>query len=375
MKIAVNTRLLLKGKMDGIGWFTYETLKRIVKLHPEHEFIFIFDRKYDPEFIFAKNVTPIVITPPARHPVLWYIYFEYSIPYILNKIKPDVFLSPDGWLSLRTKYKQIAVIHDINFEHYPEFLPFTVRKYYLHFFRKFANKAERIATVSEFTKKDIVEKYKIASEKIDVVYNGANEKYCPLPVDKQEPVRQKYTGGAEYFLFIGTIHQRKNLINLILAFDKFKETNRNNVKLLIVGAIMWDGKKLDEVLKKIKHRSDIIFAGRADEDELATIIASALAMVYPSYFEGFGIPIVEAMYCDVPVITSNVTSMPEVAGDAALLVEPHNVDSISEALGKIYSDKDLRNTLIRQGRQQRELFSWQKSAERLWDTIIKSLSS
>ena len=99
MRIAVNTRLLLKDKLEGIGWFTFETLKRITKNHPEHEFIFLFDRPYDKEFIFSENIIPVVIQPPARHPFLWYLFFEWSIPAALKKYKADIFISPDGWLS------------------------------------------------------------------------------------------------------------------------------------------------------------------------------------------------------------------------------------------------------------------------------------
>ncbi len=372
MKIAVNTRLLLKNKMDGIGWFSYETLKIITQSHPEHQFYFIFDRKYDNEFIFSDNISPVVAFPQARHPFLWYWYFEYSIPNVLKKINPDLFLSTDGWISLKTNVKQLAVIHDINFEHYPEFLPFLVRKYYRYFFPKFANKATRIATVSEYTKQDIVKTYNISADKIDVVYNGANKKYKPTSLEIKNKTKQKYTGGADYFLFIGTIHQRKNLFNLIKAFDKFKDSSNNDVKLLIVGAIMWDSKKLKEVLNNTKHRADIIFAGRLNDNQLADVIASALALTYPSFFEGFGIPIVEAMYSDVPVITSNVTSMPEVAGNAALLVNPFSVDSIQNALADMYNDANLRNSLIEKGKMQCSKFSWEKSAEKLWNSILKT---
>src|SRR5512139_2040469 len=102
MRIAVNTRLLIKDKLEGIGWFTYETLKRITRKHPEHEFIFLFDRPFDKEFIFAQNIIPVIITPEARHPILWYLWFEYSVPRALKKYKADIFLSPDGYLSLST---------------------------------------------------------------------------------------------------------------------------------------------------------------------------------------------------------------------------------------------------------------------------------
>ena len=150
MKIAVNTRLLLKNKLEGIGWFTYESLKRIVLSHPEHDFYFIFDRKYDDEFVFAKNVTPIVVGPPARHPLLHFIWYEISIPRVLKRINPDVFISPDAFLSLSSKYPDLIVIHDLNFEHFPEYMPWLWRSYYRYFTPRYAKKAKRIATVSEF---------------------------------------------------------------------------------------------------------------------------------------------------------------------------------------------------------------------------------
>ena len=129
MEIVVNTRLLLKDKLEGIGWFTYETLKRITNEHPDDHFIFLFDRNFDEEFIFADNITPLILSPPARHPLLFYIWFEYAVNSFLNKYNPDLFLSPDGYLSLKANCKQLPVIHDINFEHYPKDLSFAVRKY------------------------------------------------------------------------------------------------------------------------------------------------------------------------------------------------------------------------------------------------------
>ena len=374
MKIAVNTRLLLKDKLDGIGWFTYETLKRITQQHKEHEFIFIFDRKYSEEFIFSDNITPIVIPPQSRHPFLWYLYFEWSITKALKKHKPDLFLSPDGWISLRTNVKTLDVIHDINFEHNPEHLPYFFRKYYLHYFPKFANYANRIATVSKFTKSDIVDKYGISPNKIDVVYNGANEKYKPVSNEVKIKTKEKYSEGSEYFLFIGTISKRKNLLNLLKAFDKFKTSTENNTKLLIIGSIMWDSKELEDVLNTLKHKNEVIFAGRATDDELVNIISSSLSMVYPSFFEGFGIPILEGMYSEVPVITSNVTSMPEVGGDAVLYVEPSSVESITDALIKIQNKPELRNELVEKAKIQRQKFTWQKTADRLWESIEHTIS-
>ena len=373
MKIAVNTRLLVKNKLEGIGWFTYETLKRITTQHPEHEFYFIFDRKYSDDFIFSDNITPIELFPQARHPFLYYLWFEHSIPRLLKKLKPDLFLSPDGYLSLKSKIKSLVVFHDLNFEHYPEDIPWLERKNYKYFFPRYAKKADRIATVSEYSKQDIVEQYKVLPDKIDVVYNGANESFVPVSESEKIETKQEFSKGASYFVYIGSLNPRKNLINLFKAFDKYKSENPSPVKLLIVGEKMWSTSEIDEVLDKMKFKDEVIFTGRLKVDKLHKVLASALALTYVSYFEGFGIPIVEAFRCDVPVITSNVTSMPEISGDAALFVDPFSTDSIAGAMKQMVENEELRNELIVKGRQRRKEFTWQKSADNLWRAIEKTV--
>ena len=375
MKIAVNTRLLLKNKLEGIGWFMFETLQRIVQDHPEHSFYFIFDRKYDEKFIFSDNVIPIVIGPPTRHPFLQYLWFEYSIPYTLNKIKPDIFLSPDAYNSLRSPFKSLIVIHDLNFEHYPEKMPWMVRKYYRHFTPRFANKASRIATVSEFSKNDIIEQYKIDPDKIDVVYNGVNEHYKAVNEDIKEEIRDKYTKGCDYFIYVGALIERKNLDNLFKAFDQFKKSTDHNTKLLIVGSKMWNNKELKDTFEQMQFKDDVVFTGRLETEELCKAIGSALAMTYVSYFEGFGIPILEAFSAGIPVITSNVTSMPEVAGDAAILVNPFDINDIAEAMKNITENEILREDLIQKGFERRKKFSWDQSAKNLWQSIEKTIET
>ena len=369
MNIAVNTRLLLKNKLEGIGWFTYESLKRITVQHPEHHFYFIFDRKYSPEFIFSENITPLVLYPQARHPFLYYTWFELAMPGMLKKLNPDLFLSPDGFLSLRWEGKSLAVFHDLNFEHYPEDLPFMTRKYYRSFFPKFAHKAARIATVSEYSKNDIVTQYGVSPNKIDVVYDGANEEYSPVTPEQKEMTLQNYTDGKPYFVFIGSLHPRKNLSNLFRAFDLFKKENPSNVQLVIVGAKKWWTQEIDSAYQEMNFSDDVIFTGRLNTEHLRLVLGSALALTYVSYFEGFGIPIVEAFRCGTPVITSNVTSMPEVAGDAALLTDPFDPESIAIAMYKVYQYETMREELINRGFQRKNNFTWQLTANKLWKTI------
>lgn len=374
MKIAVNTRMLLKGKMEGIGYFTYESFRRIVKAHPEHEFIFIFDRPYDESFIFSENITPVVASPPARHPLLWYLWYEHSLPRVFKKTKADLFIGTDGYLSVASKMKTLSVFHDINFEHYPEDVPFFNRLFYRHYFPIYAQKAARIAAVSEFTKNDVVEKYKIDARKIDLVYNGVSEQFIPLSADEIIQVRNKFTQGQPYFLFVGSLHQRKNISNMLKAFDEYKKSASSPVKMVLAGAKRWWTDEMEMTLEQMQFKSDVIFTGRVNFDDLCRITAGALAMTYVSTFEGFGIPIIEAMRSGVPVITSNVTSMPEVAGNAALLCDPFSVSSIAESMMKIANDEQLRKTLIEAGLKRQNDFSWDKTAVQLWNSIEKTIS-
>ncbi len=374
MKIAVNTRLLLKGKLEGIGWVAYETLRRMVAAHPEVEFYFLFDRQPDPMFCFADNVKPVVLFPQARHPFLFIWFFELSVPRMLRKLKADLFYSPDGYLSLRSKVPQVVEFHDLNFEHFPGDMPKIHLWHYKTFFPKFANKARRIVTVSEFSKQDIVDCYGVSADKIDVAYNGVNEVFKPLDISKQHQVRAKYSGGSPYFMFVGSLHPRKNLARLFTAFDQFKKRHASEVKLLIVGEKRWWTEPIQQAYDAMSCKDEVVFTGRLSAEELHQVTASALASVYVSYFEGFGIPILEAFKCDTPVITSNVTSMPEVAGDAALLVDPFNEASIADAMEKVL-DERVRQELIEKGRARARDFSWDQTAETIWNCLMKGYNN
>lgn len=373
MKIAVNTRLLLRNKLEGIGWVSHDILQRLVRNHPEHQFYFIFDRPYDESFIYADNVTPVVAYPPARHPYLWYLFFELGVPMQLRRIKPDLFLSMDGWIPTHLHdIPTVDIIHDLNFEHHPEFIKPTVLRYYRRFFHRFAQKADRIATVSQYTRNDIHQLYGVPLDKIDLVYPACNENYRPLSQDEQHRVKAEFSQGCDYFLFVGLIHKRKNLANIFKAFDAFKDKENTDAKLVVVGDRKWWQGEIADTYDALRHQSDVIMLGRQPAENLVKLYASARALVYASLFEGFGLPIVEAFYSDTPVITSNVTSMPEVAEDAALLVDPYDVNQIETAMQQLWNDEALRQNLIAKGRIRRDSFNWDKSAENLWKVIEKT---
>ncbi len=373
MKIAVNTRFLLPARLEGIGWFTYEIFKRLSEQHPEVEWIFIFDRPYAPHFIFNKNITPVVIGPPARHPVLWHSWFQWSLPRKLRQLQPDLFISPDGYLPLNSPCPTLAVIHDLNFEHHPENLPRLVQRYLSNYFPRFARKATRVATVSKYSARDIAETYQIDPAKIDLVYNGSGEFFHPLSETEREAVRNEFSGGKPYFLFIGALNPRKNITGMLKAYQIYRQAG-GDAAFIIVGEKMFSNQEIEKEWQDHPFRDDIIFAGRLEGDGLNRILAASSALMFVSQFEGFGIPIVEAFSCEVPVITSTTTSMPEVAGEAALLCDPGNYQQIAEAMHQV-GDSDIRNRLIAQGRERAKLFTWQRSAEMMWESLQKTLAS
>ncbi len=373
MKIVVNTRLLRVNRMDGIGWFTYNTMKRITQVNPAIEFHFLFDSGFDESFRFGENIIAHNLFPPAKHALLNVVWFEWSARRVLKKIQPDLFLSPDGLLCLGWKGKQYGVMHDINFHHHPEYLKFSNRKYYNYFFPRFAAKASRLATVSEYSKRDICQSFGVDTDKVDVVYNGVNAFFRPCDEQTKKNIRDKYSLGKPYFVFVGTLSPRKNVKGLMHAFSLFKKETGADINLVIAGWGMYKAKELQAYKERLGVGADIIFTGRVGNEELNYIVGSSLSLIFVPFFEGFGIPLIEAMQSHVPIIASNVTSIPEVVEDAALLVNPYDSNAIKNAMIEIFGSLDLRQKLIENGKIRKKFFSWEKTADLLWEGVLKAV--
>lgn len=366
MQIAVNTRLLLPNKLEGIGRFTHELLQRLVRNNPQHTFYFIFDRTYDPKYIYADNVKPVVLAPQARHPFLYWIWFEVSINRWLKKNKVDLFFSPDGYLSLANNTKQIGVFHDLNFEHYPKDMGKIDAWHYKRYFPKYAQKALKLITVSEFSKSEIVKLYQTNEDKISVIHNGVSETFTQKI--EQGLFKEKFTNKQAYFLVVGSIHPRKNTHRILDAFKEFKATSKLTHKLVFVGdAYRWNP-EMKASLNKHPNKDDIVFTGHLDTDKLHQAYTDATALCYVSYYEGFGIPMVEAMACGCPVIAANNTVMPEIAEKAALYVNPFKTKEIAQSMLEV-CDYATQQRLIGAGQEQFKKYSWDKSAEKLADIL------
>ncbi len=375
MNIAVNTRLLLKDKLEGIGWFTHESLKRITQSHPEHTFLFLFDRPYSPEFIYGSNIKPLVVPPPARHPLLWYAWFEYSLPRVLRNHKADLYLGPDGYMPLHLKIPSLITIHDINFHHRPMDLPWSSRIYYRRYFPRFASHSNRITTVSEYSRADLVNSYGVDPEKIDVVYNGMNELFSPQSPEESASHREWLTGGIPYFVFVGSMHPRKNLPNLLQAFDRFRTKIAREYKLVIVGEKMFMTGEMEKSYAGMQYKGDIVFTGRLSPEKLREVLGASEGLTFVPLFEGFGIPLLEAMRCEVPILASNVTALPEIAADAAIYASPRDPDAIAHGMLKLATKPAIRSRLIRAGRERAKKFSWDKTSELLWNSILRVMDT
>lgn len=366
MRIAVNTRFLQKNKLEGYGYYIHELMSRISRNHPEHEFLFLFDREFSSEFVYSNNVKTQIIKPQARFALTFRIWYDISLAWAAKKFKADILVSLDGFCSLTTVIPQVLAVHDLAFLHYPKF----IAKHHLWFYKmhqkKFLNKAKAVVTVSNFSKQDIVKHYKIDERKINIVYNAARDVFKPVEERTKHEIKQHYSRGHEYFLFVGGVHPRKNLMRLIKAFSIFKKRQLSSMKLLVVGRLAWQYDDIVEKLKTYKYRDDVILLDYLPDNELAKVTASAYALVYPSLFEGFGVPIVEAMACGTPVLCSNITSMPEIADNAGWKFNPEDENDIAQKMMQVYKDETLRSRLIELGFERVKHFSWNESAENLW---------
>ncbi|MFA9219788.1 MAG: glycosyltransferase family 4 protein [Sediminibacterium sp.] len=365
MRIAINTRLLIPGKLEGIGRFTFETIKRMAHRFPEHEFHLLSDRKKDDYWQFGKNVIQHRVFPPARRPWLFDWWFDYSVPFVLKKIKADIFVSPDAHASRRCPVPQLTVIHDINFVHYPEFMPKKYANYWNSRTADFVKLSTRLATVSEFSRADISKTFNVSETAIDVLCNGIDHTFVPVEEHKKEVIRDRFSQGKKYFLFVGALHPRKNIHRVVEAFNAAVEQGVES-SLVIAGNKFWNYPELDSALAKINYRTNIRFLGHVHTADLPVLMSAAEGLIFPSLYEGFGIPLIEAEACGVPVVASKGTVMEEVSNGSAFFVNPTVVSEIAEAIVKI--EQGQRNPAMRE-----HTYTWDKAAELLWESIQQTL--
>ncbi|MCB0685463.1 MAG: glycosyltransferase family 4 protein [Saprospiraceae bacterium] len=372
MVILVNGRFLIPGKLEGIGLYTFEILQRMTKQNPDVQFIVCIDRPSARQFEFGENVQYELISPPARHPLLFVLWFQFGIARAYRKYRADLFFSPDGFCSLRSPVKRtLLVVHDLAYLHYPDQIGLLMRWYYRFFIPLFLRKADHIITVSQATYQDIIHHFPAVKAKSSVIYNGV--RVPEIQPDYPSNPENHLVPDQPYFMTLGSIHPRKNLISVLDAFRIFKDSDAAQTNLVIVGRMAWKTGEIQNRYETHPYKKNIIFTGYLPDHEMMGILKKSKALIYISLFEGFGLPIIEAMAAGVPVLTSNISSMPEIAGDAALLVDPTATKKIAENLQDLIFDESLRLQLIKKGQQRAKLFSWDEASRQIWK-LIDSLS-
>lgn len=356
--IGILARGLTKG---GVTRYIRNILSEFEKVNNKNISFFLFTD--DKNFIGAfKNIKVIFVK--NRNKPYW-DYFRI-IPSLL-KVKPDIIFYPKNIIPFThglLRAKKINIIHDLaHFEKNMKAYPFLVILYMKIFMKLSCQIADKIIAISKYTKQDIINRLGINSEKIAAVYEGVEDKFRVIHnSEKLNSTLKKYELTKPFLFYSGSISPRKNLLRMLKSFYKIKDQIPHN--LVVVGAKTWGSDKVYKYISEnLKNRVKIL--GYVSDEELVDLYNMADMYLYPSLYEGFGLPILEAQACGCPVLTSNVTSCPEVAGDSAMIVNPYSTDEIAEAILKIFTDKNLREDLIKRGHENIKRFSWKKTAERI----------
>ncbi len=367
MTIGIDIRVLARGTRTGIEEYVLNLLPRLLALDPNIKYKLFYNAfrktKLDYTWLKLPNVELREFKFPNRILDSCVQIFKWpKINKFLGDI--DIFFSPHFLpVSLPRNCKRVITFHDLSFRHHPQFFsPSRKLWHFLTFPKSQARKADKIIADSQSTKEDLIKIYKIDPNRIEVVHLGISKDFKSF--NKSKPQRS--------ILYFGTIEPRKNLMLIIKAFEALKKgAGMTDLKLVIAGARGWLYKDVFEKVENSRFRQDIIFTGVVDDRDKPSLYNSASVFVYPSFFEGFGFPPLEAMACGVPTIVSNTSSLSEVVGNGAIMIDPYNVDELSFAIRRILEDKDLRNDLIKKGFQQAKKFNWDKTAKQVLEIFRK----
>ncbi len=357
MHIAIDIREAVKPKKTGKGWYAFEMTKNLLTQHPEDTFTLYTDQPY-PEWEHFSNATQQFFPPSA-------LRWHFKVTRDLKKLKPDIFFAPTSFIiaALAPKSQNVIVtVHDLVAWLYATHhnlkatiierltLPLAIKN------------IKKFVTVSQNTKRDLQHFFKIPSEKIEIVPCAASENFKPATENakKQE--------NTSYFLAVGTLEPRKNFITLIKAFAEIAKKHPE-YSLNIIGGKGWYFEKIFATVRDLKLENSVHFLGYIDDKDLPSHYQHATALVFPSLYEGFGIPPLEAMKSGCPVIASNTSSIPEVVGDAALLVDPSSAPELTQAMLRVIKEPELRDKLRKKGLIQAEKFSWSASAKKLYQMM------
>ncbi len=390
MNIGIDIRPLMSSTRAGVGEYTYELLDAIFKIDKTNKYFLFYNSYSDVSSNIPKwsqdNVHYVSTKWPNKLFNMAVKLFNFpKVDKILRKSllrtlhspssNLDYFFSPNfNFTSLPTNTKSVLTVHDLSFEFFPEF--FSTKRRLWHWAinpKKQCEQAAIIITPSENTKRDIVDIYNIPAGKIKVIYPGVNCHLefisgsfpAPREIPKQvrDDIQKKYDLPGKFILFLGTVEPRKNITGLIEAFEQCYSLLPTAYSLIIAGHTGWNDQNIFKAVQKSPAKDRIHFIGSIKETDKHILYSLASLFVYPSFYEGFGFPVVEAMSCGTPVITSNRSSLPEVTASAAYLVNPNRPSELAKAIIDMLTNETLRENFKKLGLEQAQKFSWTKSAQ------------
>ena len=379
MRIGIDLRVLAKGTRTGIEEYSLNLLSRLLSLDKSIKFKLFYNAfsqvGLDYDWLNLPNVELKKFRFPNRF-VFDPLAKFFNLPKVDKLIGGvDLFFAPHFLLSpVSKKCQKVVTFHDLSFEYFPEF--FSRRKRFWHWSlapRRRALSADKIIAVSQSTKDDLVDLYGVPEEKIRVIYSGIGEEFRQMPKQECLSVAQKYGLPQSFILYFGTLEPRKNLVGLIEAYGIFRAklpAPAKAPKLILAGNKGWLCEEIFGVAKQSPYGSDIKFIGFVEPADKPRLFNLASIFVYPSFFEGFGFPPLEAMACGVATITSHTSSFPEVVGDNVLMVDPYNYEEIAWAMKEVWQDDNLKNDLIASGLERVKSFSWDKCARETLEFLI-----
>ncbi len=382
MKIAFDGQPLLNANKTGIAYYEDGLVKGMLKYYPENEYqldVFTFRHKDRIEQLQKEYSHKLVLKK-----CVWLWDRIFRVFTFLIYIPYDCFFSGEREITHFCNYvipfgvrgKKVVTIHDLAFREYPQTIRTRTMMMLKMNLRKTLKRADAIAVDSAFTKSELVKYYNVQKGKIYVVPCGIDkEKYEEKRSVK--PVKEKFGIDGEYFLYLGTLEPRKNIVRLIKAYDEFRKENEKDIlpDLVIAGGKGWMYDEIYEMVNKKHLEKWIIFTDYVSEEEKIALMQGALAFCFPSLYEGFGLPPMEAMACGTPVITSCTSSLDEVAGEAALKVNPESVQQIASALTKMHREEDVRQKLIEKGRKQAAKYTWENASDALYKVFENILEN
>jgi len=360
MKILIDAHLS-ENKITGIGRYLNCLIKEILNIDKKNKYIILLNnqinQKHPLNNITSPNVTKktVMLKGPSLQQNL-------TISSIVRKYKPDVYHHPHFDLPFLIHIPSVITVHDLKYIKHAEFFSKKqkIKSMYIKLMLQSAVKrASKVIAVSEHTKNDLIDLYRIQAEKIDVIYHG----YKKFNQNENEKgILNKSKIKKPYILFVGERRPHKNIENLIYAFHKLTKKECNDLQLVIVGKKYTHYKKPEQLIDRLKLKDKIILTDSITDAELVQLYKNSELFILPSFYEGFGMPILEAMSFGVPVLGSNTTSIPEIISKAGLLFNPHNIDEIKKNMEKVLKNRKIRNTLIEKGKKRVKEFSWDSAA-------------